>query len=432
MKKLAVGAAAFTGLAFAGTGALAIDGCPSGIQSVVTSPDATSYSALFNATPAVAGEVATCTYSMPISTTIPTGNIVVYQARYRGFYDVAAGEDLVVTVNHNGTTDGTIFPGADAADPALLHTNIVASSGGKVTSTTTLDLSNATDAFTIAGFDSADYEELGRITLATDQTAMIAHFSATAELLTGGTQPTEGGNEVGLLGGYGSAMLGATGRYNIAEGFSVLGGLSLLDQSAGATRSTGWVGATAVRYVQPGINSFRPFGEGGLVLGGFQTTHPNAAAAVPTGLGSVFAKGGVIHDLNEQTRVSLFGTLAGSTLTTGAFTQTFPAFSVNVPAQTGYFTMAKITTAATIDITSEVDLTAEASAGTVMSHTGITATIPGIGTVSGTQNNTFMAYGVRLGWEPTEMVRLDAFSLGSTGPDIGTHNMVGVGARLKF
>jgi hypothetical protein len=227
-------------------------------------------------------------------------------------------------------------------------------------------------------------------------------------------------------------MLGGAGRYNIAEGFSVLGGLSLIDQTAGATRSTGLLGAAAVRYIQPGVNSFRPFGEGGLVLGAFQTTHPNTAAAVPTGLGSVFAKAGLMHDLNEQTHASVFATLAGSALRTGAFTQTFPAFSVNVPAQTGYFTTAKITTAATIDITSEVDLTAEASAGTVISHTGITATIPGLGTVSGTQNNTFMAYGVRLGWEPTEMVRLDAFSLGSTGPDIGTHNMVGVGARLKF
>jgi hypothetical protein len=268
--------------------------------------------------------------------------------------------------------------------------------------------------------------------LATDQTAMVTHLGATAELLTGGTQPTEGGNEVGLIGGYGSAMLGVVGRYNLAEGFSLLSGVSLIDQAAGATTSRGVVGAVAVRYVDPSINTFRPFAEGGLVLGGFQTTHVNVAAAVPTGLASVYAKGGAIFDLAPEARVSLFGTITETALSTAGFTQTFPAFSVNVPAQVGYFTTAKATTAITYDITPDVDLTAEASVGTVISHTGITATIPGLGTVSASQNNSFMQYGARIGWKPTDALRLEAFAQGTTGPDIGTHHMIGAGAKFQF
>ncbi len=432
MKKLPLGVFVLTGAVFASSGALAIDGCPAGTFNTTAAPDGESYSTLFDNFVALAGDIVNCSFEFPVAPSIPKGNIVVYSADYRGGYEVEAGDELDFSVTHNGTTDGATIAGPATDDVALLHSNLVASSNGKVTSSATLDLGDDVGLNTFAALDSADYTELGRITLATDQTAMVTHFGATAGLLTGGTQPTQGGNEVGLIGGYGSSMLGAVGRYNMAEGLSVLGGVSLLDQTAGATQSTGVMGAAAVRYIQPGVDSFQPFAEGGLVLGGFQTTHPNTASAVPTGLGSIYAKGGVTYDVASAARVSVFGTLAESALSTAAFTQTFTGFTVNVPQQTGFFTTAKVTAAATMDITPEIDLTAEASAGTVISHSGITATIPGLGTVSGAQDSSFMEYGLRLGWKPTDMVRLEAFAQGSTGPDIGTHNMVGVGARLQF
>lgn len=431
MNKLALGALALSAVASVSTATLAFDACPAGSYNTTASPDGTSYSTLFDSFVAFAGDIATCPFSFPLSTSIPTGNIVVYSADYRGGYDVAAGEELEFSVEHNGTSDGVIIPGPDA-DDTVIHSDLVASSNGEVTSTAELDLADATDGFTFAAIDSADYTELGRITIATDQTAMVAHLDASASLLTGGDHSLEGGNEVGFFGAYGSYMLGASGRYNLAEGFSILGGVSLIDQAAGSSRSSGVLGAVAVRYVEPGINTFRPIAEGGIIAGALQTTFPNVASAVPTGLGTFYAKGGLLTDLAPNSRLAVTGTLAETALGMTGFTQTFPAFSVNVPAQTGFFTTVKGNVSLTTDLAPTIDLTAEAGAGYIISHNGITATIPGLGTVSGSQNTAFVDYGLRLGWEPTDMLRVETFVQGSAGPDIAMHNQIGVGAKLKF
>jgi hypothetical protein len=432
MKRIAAVAFAFVGLALTTTSVLAIDGCGAGTVNTFVAPDGMSVTKTFSGFSGSDGDVVTCSVNFPVRSSIPSGHVVVYSADYRGFYDIEAGDQMTFSTTNNGNTDTETVNGPDDSVVSVtVQSNLAASSNGTVTVGGVLDLSNASNG-SFAEIESADYAELGTITLATDQTAMITHLSATAELLTGGTQPAEGGNEVGLIGGYGSAMMGAVGRYNIAEGFSVLSGLSLVDQSAGATRSIGIVGAAAIRYIEPDYNTFRLFAEGGLVLGGFQTTHSNTASPVATGLGSLYAKGGALFDLTPEAHLSLSGTIMESALSTAAFTQSFPGFTANIAAQTGLFTTAKATTALTYDVTPEVDLTAEASIGTVISHSGITATIPGLGTVSASQNNSFVAYGARAGWKPTDTLRLEAFAQGTSGPDVGTHNMIGVGAKFQF
>ncbi len=430
MQKRVLGVLAGTTVALWSSGALAFDACPDGATTTV-SPDGTSYSTLFDAWVAFAGDIASCSFSFPLETDAPSGSIIVYSSDYRGGYELGPGDDIDVTLEQNGETDGFSDTGPATEDP-FLFSSMVAASDGKIEVDGEVDLGDATDGLTFAAIDTADFTELGRITTPTDQTAAIVHLGATAGLLTGGLQPIEDDNHIGLIGGYGSYMFGATGRYNISDGFSVLGGVSLVNQTAGASQVNGVLGAVAVRYVEPGFNSFRPMAEGGLVAGALDVDYPNVASNVPTGLGTIYGKAGLVSDVDQSTQVAFYATLAETGLNSSAFTQTFPAFTVNVPAQTGFFTTAKATAAITTELMPTVDLTAEASAGMVFSHGGMQATIPGLGTVSGSQNSAFVDYGLRLGWEPDPMVKLELFGQGSIGQDAGMHNQIGASAKLKF
>lgn len=434
MQSRVLGVLAGATMALWSGGALAADGCGDGTWNTTVTPDAMSYSTLFSEWIAFAGDITTCAITVPISNTIPTGNIVVYTSDLRGFYNLEAGDNVEITVDQNGTVQSVTDSGPIDTDYEVIG-DLVASSNGKVAVNGEVDLSDVVDPDDpdpIASVDSIDLNEVGRITTPTDQTAAIVHLGATAGLLTGGLQPLEGDDEVGILGGYGSHMFGATGHLNISEGFSVLGGISLISQTAGASTTGGVLGAASVRYVEPGVNTFRVMAEGGLVLGGLQTTYPNTTGPVATGLGTVFAKGGVVTDITPETQLAVYGTLAETALASDAFTQDFTVFTVDVPAQTGFFTTAKATAAVTTQLAPQVDLTAEVSAGLVMSHNGMTATIPGLGTVSGAQNSGFVDYGLRLGWQPDPAVRLELFSQGSAGQDIGLHNQLGASAKLKF
>lgn len=431
MRKRVLGLLAASTVALWGGVAFAANGCPSGTYDVVVSPDGTSYSVpgfsdWFVDTTTT---LTTCAISIPLQNPGAAGNIVVFTSDIRGYRYLEGGDEVELEVDQDGTK--TTFTDNGPADADFLVTDLVAVKGGEIDIDGRLELTDSTgNGF--ATVDSLDYTELGRITTPTDQTAAIVHLGATAGLLTGGLQPIEDGNSIALMGGYGSYMFGGTGRYNISDGFSVLGGVSLVNQRAGASTTSGVLGAIAIRYVEPGINSFRPLAEGGLVVGALQVDYPNVGPNVPTGLGTIYGKGGFISDLTPETKLAIYGTLAETGLGSSAFTQTFPAFTVNVPAQTGFFTTTKATAAITAELAPTVDLTAEASVGMVFSHSGMTATIPTLGTVNAAQNSAFVDYGVRLGWEPDPMVKLSVFAQGSIGQDVGVHNQIGATAKLKF
>ena len=95
------------------------------------------------------------------------------------------------------------------------------------------------------------------------QLGIATHLDATAGLLTGANQPLEGDNEIGVLGGIGSYTLGVTGRYNLAEGFSLLGGASIVNFGMPGASASGLLAAGALRFVQPGASEFKYFGEAG-------------------------------------------------------------------------------------------------------------------------------------------------------------------------
>lgn len=444
MKRI-IGTLAVTGLATLASGAYAasINTCPGGAPNTVTaSPDNTAYSAFFDNFIVLPGDVGTCAYSFPLNAT-PSGVVSIFSADYRGEVDLDPGETADLTIEHNGTSDGETFtdPGPG---PALLHQDVVASDGGEIKTTATMDLSgDDPSGFSLGTIDTVDYTEVGRISLPGDETSIVANLGATGDLLLGANQKTEGDNEAGVIGGVGSAMFGVNGRYNLSDGFSLLGGVSLVNETTNfGTPYSGIVGAGAVRYIDANsTNSFRLFGEGGAIASGLQATFTPATGATPVtstlGFGTFYGRGGVIINPDPANEVTLSATLAESVFGNDAFALSSGPFAATIGAQQGYFTTVKGTAQWTTQLAPAVDLTATGSVGAVLatSTVGIHATVTGYGALdlaSAPPGTLFAEYGARLGWKPVDNVRLDGFVWGVTGTNIGSHNMVGAQAHWEF
>ena len=186
----------------------------------------------------------------------------VYKADYRGYVDPT--NTAKFSVNNDGvTTEETI-----AADTDYFVSGFAGTDGtGKIVSTLKLSANDG------ASLDSVDYGLVGTMKKADAetsladvgqaQTAMITHIDATSGLLTGGNMALTGPDEARIIGGIGSITLGGTVRYNMAEGLSLLSGVSLIRQNVAGADYTGVVGAAALRYVEPGGGSARLFGEVG-------------------------------------------------------------------------------------------------------------------------------------------------------------------------
>lgn len=284
-------------------------------------------------------------------------------------------------------------------------------------------------------------------TIAAGEAAIVAHTNATAELLTGSQQKIEGENSFGVMGGMGSYMLGVNARYNIGEGFSVLGGASLIGQDYIGASTSGVVGAVAVRYVEPGLNSFRLFGEGGLTFGAMQATFTrhyedgtdngvDATGTTPAGLGSAYVRGGILIQPDASNEIALSATLQQSVFGIAGYSETGGAtnmFAATLPAQSGTFTTVKGTAAWTTELAADLDLTATASVGAIMGHDPIEADIEFIGAQSGAATSSLFAEGgLRLGWTPSPGTKVDGFIQGSTGTAIGTHAQIGAAYNMQF
>src|SRR5690606_10240200 len=98
-----------------------------------------------------------------------------------------------------------------------------------------------------AQLDSVDYLLLATTTVddqffsledvSTGRTAIVTHLNATSGLLVGGNQPLERDTEIGVFGAVGSHTVGATGHFDLGDGFSVDAGAAMFDQSVGGATS---------------------------------------------------------------------------------------------------------------------------------------------------------------------------------------------------
>ncbi len=445
-----------TALLLAGTAAASADPCTIVYDGTnpTYAPDDSAITLFADAFSAFVGNNGTCAPSFDAHSNVPndTDKFEVYSSDIRG--DSFFPNDKVkITVKTNGRTYTETFQSGD--NPLMTH-YIGKEADGKLKSKIEMEITDPEDPGTEAFIDSIDYALAGTMTrtqaeasltsLGNAQTAMVTHLDATSGLLTGGNMTLEGDNEVRVLGGVGSYMLGGNLRYNLSDGFSLLAGVSLIDQGAGGAHYTGGLGAAALRFVEPGGASQRFFGEAGVDGGVFNMrfsrtyTDDNSTQTVTGtgngGLGAIYLRGGLLFQLDESNEVVLSATAKQSFIGFGDYREKVSAgnlFAADLSNQLAGFTTVKLGADWTTALASDVDLTAHLGVGTTMANQRTTAYILGGGTTTGGYTNTvFAEYGAGLAWHITPVSTIEGFLQGSTGTSIGTHAQIGAAYRMKF
>lgn len=374
----------------------------------------------------------------------------VYTATYKGA--VEPGETATLKVEQRGFSDSIEIEGDLAGFD--FETLAGKDGNGNIASKTTLTLN--TPGGTEAVIDTIDYLRFATMTrddaedsideIGLAQAGLVTHLDETAGLLTGGNLSLEGGNEFGAIGAIGSYTFGTNFRYNLADGFSVLAGVSIIDMGAGGADASGVLGAAAIRYVQPDASGFRLFGEGGvhgaaLALSFSRSYEDSNTTHTVSGdgdglLGAGYLRGGVLIEPDENNDIVLSATVKQSVLAISNYAEEVSAnnpFAADLSGTQASFTTVKAGVDWTTKLAADVDLTASGAIGSTMGNTGTEAYVFGGGDVVGTpQSALFVEYGLRVGWMPTLDARLDGFVAGSTGVGIGTHAQIGAAYHMSF
>ncbi|HWA19259.1 MAG TPA: hypothetical protein VG757_09690 [Devosia sp.] len=416
----------------------------------------------FPAAALFAGDTFSCNFVADDGVTqvlVPANTYGVFRTDARGFQLLAGGDSYDYTADVDGDVQTRTLSGPDDGTD-FTYTNYFAT--GLVGSDTvfdgdfTFDLTNVSDLGSEVDFDSIDVA-VGYTTLAEQedsldeiglqQAGLITHLDAISGLLTSQNLALEAPDEFGVFGAVGSVTAGGNLRLNLAEGFSVLGGVSMVDFGAVGASASGVIGAGAIRYVQPDGSDMRFFGEGGAEAGvlsvSFMRTYDNgvsdyeAGGTGEAGLGAAYVRGGVLWAPDEDNQVVFSATLKQSVLGISSFVEDDPDgapnfFQADLSGSNSTFTTVKAGADWTTKLAADVDLTSSLAVGSTMGS-GASADIFGIGTVTGSpQSVLFAEYGLRLGWQPSPNARLDGFIQGSTGTGIGTHTQVGAGYHQSF
>lgn len=449
-KRLSFLVAAF--LAGSSASAFAATSCDVNPSTPVYSPDDNAISIIFDNFFAEPSIPANCNLAIAANknTKADPDTFGVYKADYIGFVD--AGETAHFKVRHNGVTEeGDVVGLKDVGDSYYQHF-IGKGDDGKLTSQMTLSQDEGfgtvidTLDYTLQATMTRDDAETSLTNLSLSQGALVTHLEATSGLLTGGNMALEGPNEVRVLGGLGSYMLGGNLRYNLSDGFSVLAGISIIDQSAGGASYHGGLGAIAVRYVEPAGAAQRFFAEGGIDAAAlsmsFTRTYTDSTGTQTVtgsgtgGLGALYVKGGMMFTLDDSNEVALSATAKQSFLGLSDYREAFSGsnmFAADLSGTTVGFTTLKLGADWTTALAADLDLTAHLGGGTTMANQGTTAVVFGGGTTTGTGATTLFAeYGLGLGWHVTPTSTIEGFVQGSTGTGIGTHAQVGAAYKLQF
>lgn len=449
MKRLVLITAMF--MAGSSSGALAAS-CDVNPSTPVYAPDDSAISIIFDSFFADSGNPADCHISIDArqSGTNDPDEFRVYRADYQGFVD--AGETAHFVVKHDGRTDEADVAGLKDVGDDYYHHFIGKDETGKIVS----DMELTQESGFGTSIDTLDYSLQGTMTrtqaeaslagLGNAQTAMVTHLDATSGLLTGGNMRLEGDNQIRVLGGVGSFMLGGNLRYNISDGFSVLAGVSLIDQGAGGAHYTGGLGAAALRFVEPGGASTRLFGEAGVdggVLNMSLTrtyTDSNGTHTVSGtglgGLGALYLRGGMLFQLDAGNEIVLSATAKQTLVGFGDYREavsTSNLFAADLSNQLAGFTTAKLGADWTTALAADVDLSVHLGLGATMANQQTSAYILGGGTTTGDYASAIFAeYGAGLAWHVSPTGTIEGFLQGSSGTNVGTHAQIGAAYRMTF
>jgi hypothetical protein len=430
--------------------------CTDGNVSITSVPNPQTATVAFDQFIASVGDPATCALSVPIDP-LPAGTIAAYSADYRGF--LLEGTQGRITVDNDGHITGVVVD-ASAGDVDGLYLSSFAGSnaaGTAIESDIDLTILGYTDPGTQFTLDTIDYLELARTTtaaiqasadqLAADRTAVVTHLNGTADLLNGAGQPLESPDGVGFLGAFGSATLGVNAHMGLGEGFTALGGVAYIDQSAGGASASGILASGALRYIAPDAAMLRPYGEVGLHVApsldlSFSrtyTTSTGTTSASADTTGSFFGgyvKGGVLIAPDASNTVVLSATLAKDWLATGAATETLDGsnlFAASTPAQTGSFDTFKLGADWTTTLTPELDVTFSAAVGHTFAENAVVTDVAFAGPFTGAaKSETFAEYGVHANYALSSQTSVGAFVFGTTGESSGTHIKVGGDFHVHF
>lgn len=398
------------------------------------------------------GDSQSCDVSVAVP--IPVGMYGVYKVDSRLFNALEAGETSTYSVTSNGDTQTVQYVGEINEDGMLtqyfgtglgLVPNFEGTFGLGVTGLDPFANYTEIDSIDILAF----YTSLASVQASIDELAaegatFVTHLNTTSDLLAGGNQPLEAPDSVSLLGAVGSHTVGATVHYNLGGGFSLDGGAALFSQEG----VSGSLFGGSVRYLEPGVNTFRPFGEIGFNAApgldmqfsrSYDDGSPDGAVVnVTTGgsLAGAYIKGGflVAPDLSNQ--IAFSGTLMHNWLSVDGYDETFGEdnlFNASVAGGSGGFDTIKASVAWTSALTADLDMTLSASLGKTVSQDGVVADVAFVGPITGTaEDDVFVQYGARLGWKLSPTMTADVFVNGSTGSVSGTHAQVGGGLRIAF
>lgn len=453
------------GLAFAAAGAAfvplqAFAACTSADYSVVPLGD-TAFTVLFDTmqVDAPGGTTGEASCFAEVAPGNPDG-FSVFTVDHRGF--VFGGETQSASLTAIGPNGETLIRTWQGPFDAYFEERhyVGTAPGQDLTIDVTLDVDGGdpSEENALADLDSTDFARVGFTTWANvqaslDQLAAAAqaaavHAAATAGLLIGDLAPIEGPNGGGAIAAVGSGLIGVTGRYNVGNGLSVLGGVGIFTQSAGgADVGPSLMLAGAVRYVAPTGEPLRFFGEVGGHLAprlGLALTRDNAnldqpGTATGTGMGflaGVHIRAGALYAIDPRNEIALSATLSHSALGLRDYSENFgPDNLFAASIEDGVFrtTTLEATLAWTTTLSDRLDLTLEGTVGRHFGNGEVVADVDFVGTGAGTANaGTFAQIGARLGWQASERTSIDAFVVHTGGDEIGRHTQFGAALNLAF
>lgn len=432
--------------------ALAGEG-PSCSQSTTPSLDNTSFNVFYDAFFVNDAGSQTCNWTQP--TALPSDVFGVYTAEYRGGVGPDAYASL--TTDHNGTTTTTDLT---ANDEFYVKQYIGSNADGDLVDDLTLDIDSEDSTVYL---DTADYALLGTTTLsaargsltdlATAETGIVTHLTATSGLLTGESDPFAEQNSVGIVGAVGSHIVGVDGHAVIGDGLTLDAGLAGFDQEANNLAMNGLLAAGKLRYITPDTGGARWFGAIGLagspnmaldLTRDYATDyvdpdHPDMTSATSrthATLISLSGEAGVLVGLGNDSAMRLSGEVSQNWLSVDGFSETFSEdnlFPLSTDDHTSGFTIVKGKAAWQLALTDGVHLDLSAALGQTFANDDYDAEIAFIGplNVSGV-SETFAEAEARLGWAMTSNADLEVFGRGTFGTESGTHLQAGSELRLKF
>jgi hypothetical protein len=430
--------------------------CASG-PGIIVAGDQLSASLSFTPAEASPGVPTSCSQSLLLP--IPAGYYGVYRVVTTASVDQLDGDQstFTVVVNSDSQAHGLV----DTFSGSYSFTKYYAvGDGGLATFESTFGMSMTGDPSSFGDIESADIlvaytsaasQQTSINQVATEQLGLATHMGTLSSILLS-SGSVEGDDEVIFLGGVGSYDMGVAGRYNLAPGFSLVGGVSAVNLSLSRAGGNGLLAAGALRFVQPESGEFRIVAEAGAEVAPLSlsfarhyddgTTAGSDFTAVGDGiLASIYGRAGVIWTPHVDDSV-LFaaslkqGRLAWNKLAepnlddvVGAYPNLFAAdFSSGMQDFT--------TVRASADWTHHLDGTTDvmASVGVGVAYgTGTTANVFGVGTVTSENPSTaFVDYGLRASWKLAPRSAIDGFLAGSTGTNIGTHAQIGAAYHMSF